>query len=823
MKHEWTQPTPHDAASGNLLERVIFQNRIWIIGICVLLTLLLGSQLGGLQVSASFERMMPQSHPFVQNYLANEKELRGLGNTVRVVVEADRGDIFNANYLGTLAKINDEIFLLPGVDRSWMKSLWTPVVRWAEATEEGFIGDQVIPSTYKGTPESIQEVRRNVMRAGLVGGLVASDLKSSMIVVPLLATDAEGHPIDYQALSSALEKIRTKYASADAGGQAVKIHIIGFAKLTGDLIEGLGKVIIFFVVSALIASVIIYFYTRCLRSTMVVIGCSLVAVVWLGGILALLGRAIDPYSVLVPFLVFAIGVSHGAQKMNGIMQDVGRGAHKLTAARLTFRRLFLAGVTALGADAVGFAVLMVIDIPVIRDLALMASLGVAILVFTNLILLPILLSYVGVSENAAARTLAESAGTGGTGLGRIWLLLDRFTQRRWALAALATAAVLGVIGFHGSQALQIGDLDAGAPELRRDSRYNQDDAFITSHYAVSSDVFAVMVKTANDGCRSYDTLLEADRLASELARVPGVQRATSLADTMRIYNAGYFEGNPKWMTLPDNQVLIDPLVDSAGNWNSELLNRECSLTPVLAFLSDHKAATLERVVAVAERFAKEHSTPDRQFLLAAGNAGIDAATNIVVKDSNRLILLYVYAAVIVLSFITFRSWRAVVVAVVPLALTSILAEALMAALGIGVKVSTLPVIALGVGIGIDYALYLLSVQLAAQRAGLPLQQAYRQAVAFTGKVVAVVGVTLALGVVTWVWSPIKFQADMGLLLTFMLLWNMVGALVLIPALSHFLLNRSAGIRADESIPARDPTQAIARRLDSHVAKAAVAE
>jgi predicted RND superfamily exporter protein len=141
----------------------------------------------------------------------------------------------------------------------------------------------------------------------------------------------------------------------------------------------------------------------------------------------------------------------------------------------------------------------------------------------------------------------------------------------------------------------------------------------------------------------------------------------------------------------------------------------------------------------------------------------------------------------VLCFITFRSWRAVVVAVLPLVVTSFLCEALMVWLGIGVKVATLPVVALGVGIGVDYALYLLSVQLAQQRVGVPLREAYRRALQFTGKVVVLVGVTLAAGVVTWAFSPIKFQADMGILLAFMFVWNMVGAVILIPALSHFLL------------------------------------
>ncbi|MNQ56742.1 MMPL family protein [compost metagenome] len=190
------------------------------------------------------------------------------------------------------------------------------------------------------------------------------------------------------------------------------------------------------------------------------------------------------------------------------------------------------------------------------------------------------------------------------------------------------------------------------------------------------------------------------------------------------------------------------------------------------------------------RFASEHDSADIQFLPAAGSAGIDAVTNIVVRDANRIMLGLVYLAVAILCFITFRSWRAVVVAVVPLMITSILCEALMVGLGMGVKVATLPVIALGVGIGVDYALYLLSVQLDQMRKGASLTEAYRSALLFTGKVVALVGITLAAGVVTWAWSPIKFQADMGILLTFMFLWNMIGALVLIPALSHFLL-RSA--------------------------------
>ena len=790
--------TDFNPNSGTALERAIFNNRLAVVIACVLVTLvLLFGAATRLTLNASFEKMIPQGQPYIKNYLDNRAELRGLGNVLRIVVENTDGDIFDPKYQDTLRKINDELFLTPGVDRAWLKSLWTPSVRWTEITEEGFQGGPVMPDSYDGSPKATEQLRLNIARSGIVGRFVGNDFKSSMLVVPLLDKDpTTGAAIDYRALSRMLEEnIRDRFESAAKdGAPGVRIHMIGFSKLVGDLIDGLAKVMAFFAIAAAIAIAIIYLYTRCLRSTALVIACSVVAVVWQLGLVALFGFELDPFSILVPFLIFAIGVSHGAQKMNGIMQDIGRGTHRLVAARYTFRRLFLAGMTALLADAVGFAVLMVIDIPVIKDLALTASLGVAVLIFTNLILLPVLLSYTGVSTAAAERSLRAESDDGRGGFAALWRGLERFTERRWALGAIIVALLLAIAGFIVSLQLKIGDLEQGAPELRADSRYNRDNAYISGSYSLSSDQFAVIVKTAAEGCLNYQTLVEADRLAWGLQQLPGVQTTVFLGNAVRQITAGSNEGSPKWLTLARNQDILNYGAQQASVNNPDLFNNDCSVMPVIAYLSDHRAETLSRVVAESARFAEEHSTPERQFLLAAGNAGIEAATNIVVKKAWTEMLIYVYLAVIALCFITFRNWRAVVVAIVPLILTSILCEALMVMLGIGVKVATLPVIALGVGIGVDYALYLLSIQLAQQRAGASLAIAYKRSIQFVGKVVALVGVTLAAGVVTWAWSPIKFQADMGILLTFMFLWNMIGALILIPALSHFLLKTPAQAR-----------------------------
>jgi predicted RND superfamily exporter protein len=784
-----------DPRSGSLVERALFNHRGIVVLLCALVTLLLGWQATRLQLNASFEKTIPTSHPYIQNFLRYQSELSGLGNAVRIAVAKPEGSIYDAKYLDTLRRLSDEVFLLPGVDRARMKSLWTPTTRWVGVTEDGLEGGPVIPDGFDGSPAKLQQLAANVARSGEIGQTVARDAKSSVIFVPLLAKDAEGQAIDYARLSAQLDALRDKYEV-----EGVTVHITGFAKIVGDLIDGVKAVLVFFAIAVAIATAMVFWYTRCVRSTLLVVLASLIAVVWQLGLLPLLGYALDPYSILVPFLVFAIGMSHGAQKMNGIMQDVGRGVDQLVAARFTFRRLFLAGLTALLADAVGFAVLLVIDIQVIRELAIAASIGVAVLIFTNLILLPIGLSYTGVSAKAAARSLrSEQADASGAARHPMWAFLDRFTQRPWATAAVVAGLLMGAGGFVASTQLKIGDLDPGAPELRADSRYNRDVAFMNAAYGAGSDVLAVMVKTPEGQCSAYETLNKIDALEWELRQIDGVESTNTLALLNRRVLSGLNEGNPRWYEFLPNQDMLNTVTASAPRG---LYNDACGLLTVYVYLRDHKADTLARVVDHVEAFAQVNNTADAQFLLAAGSAGIEAATNIVVKDAWRTMLLMVYGAVVLLCFITFRSWRAVVVAVLPLVVTSFLAEALMVALGMGVKVATLPVIALGVGIGVDYALYILSITLAQLREGKSLSEAYYRALLFTGKVVMLTGVTLAVGVITWVASPIKFQADMGLLLAFMFLWNMLGALVLLPALAHFLLKPRAQAAA---VPASAPT------------------
>ena len=773
--------------SEEFAERFLFHRRLLVLVIFGLLTLFLGFQAVQIRPDASFVKMIPTSHPYVLNYLKHRDDLSGLGNSVRVAVAAKEGDIFTADYMQTLQQVTDELFFIPGVDRSALKSIWTPNVRWTEVTEEGFVGGPVIPPEYDGSAASLEQVKTNILRSGQVGLLVANDFRSAIVQVPLFDKHPDtGEKLNYQALSAQLEElIRDKYES-----DSVAIHVTGFAKIVGDLIDGAAQVAVFFAIAILITLVLLYLYSRSIAGTLVPLACSMVAVIWQLGLLKTFGYGLDPYSMLVPFLVFAIAVSHGVQIVNTIALESARGADRWLAARRAFRALYIPGLTALLSDGIGFVTLMVIEIRVIQDLAIAASLGVAVIILTNLFLLPVIMSLVGIGDRAVVRA-EKAAGNPHSA----WQGLTWFARPGGAMVAVSAALVLLMVGLHQGQKLQVGDLDKCAPELRSDSRYNLDNRFVTENYSTSSDIFVVMVETPVEQCSSFGTLSLVERFQYYLTDVPGVQSSVSLADVSRRVTAGLNEGSLKWRTVSRNQLVINA---SLSYIPAGLMNPTCSLLPVIIFLDDHKAATLIQVTKAVEGFAAEYDAEQVQFVMAAGNSGFEAATNEVIGTAQYQMLAWVYGVVGLLCLLTFRSLKTLVCIIAPLALTSILCQALMANLGIGVKVATLPVIALGVGIGVDYGIYIYSKLNTFLVQGMTLQEAYLNTLKTTGKSVAFTGLTLAIGVVLWVFSPIKFQADMGILLTFMFLWNMLGALILLPALACLLKcgGMAAGTAAD---------------------------
>ncbi|HEV8076769.1 MAG TPA: RND family transporter, partial [Marinobacter sp.] len=190
------------------LERLIFNNRVIILILFTVLTLFLGYNAVKIQPDASFERMIPLEHPYIVNMLEHRDDLENLGNFVRIAVATkDGSDIFTEEYMETLRQITDEVFYLSGVDRSGLKSLWTPNVRWVEVTEQGFQGGTIIPDNYDGSSaESLEKLRQNVLRSSEVGRLISDNFRSTIVYAPLYENDPQtGEPLDYADFSRRLE------------------------------------------------------------------------------------------------------------------------------------------------------------------------------------------------------------------------------------------------------------------------------------------------------------------------------------------------------------------------------------------------------------------------------------------------------------------------------------------------------------------------------------------------------------------------------------------------------------------------------------------
>jgi predicted RND superfamily exporter protein len=773
---------------------IIRRRRILLL-LCIALTLALGASATRLKLDPGFSKMIPMQHPYMQVFNRHASAFPG-ANTVLVSLRwKGQGDIYNEPFMDALRHATDDVFFIPGINRARVFSLFTPNVHYTEVTEAGFRGDVVVPGQFSSAnPDDLAKVRRNVARSGQIGRLVGNDLKSALIRAELRETDpTTGQRFDYATVARQLEAIRARYAN-----QNVEVNIIGFAKLVGDVESGIAGVIAFFAVAFLITAVLLFVYTRSLKTTVLALIVALLPVVWLLGALPLLGLGIDPMSILVPFLIFSIGVSHAVQMTNAWKQALVAGASSSDAARDAFRKLFVPGTVALLTNALGFMVIMRIQIDIVRELGVTACLGVLLMIVTNKVFLPILLSYTRLERG----TLARAQRTAAAGGSRLWSGFAMFARPLPALGVSMVALGLLAYGALESRKLEIGDIGTGAPELRASSRYNVDNAAITHQYDIGVDVLSVIVETTgfDDACLHYPVMSAIEKFEMDMRGVAGVQSVTSVASQGKVFIAAFNEGNPRWAALPRSS---DGLTQGAKAFDADngLNTENCKAIQVLIYTANHEGKTIAHIVSEIRRFAGENHTPGVAFRLAGGNVGVMAATNEAVGDAEIAMLLSIFGAIALLCALTFRSWRAVLCIIVPLTLVSILCNAVMARLGIGLKVATLPVITLGVGVGVDYGIYLYERLQHGIRDGATLPAAFADAMRQRGTAALFTAVTMFIGVGTWGFSALKFQVDMGVLLAFMFLVNLFGAVFLLPALAAWLGVERAERRATHAAAA----------------------
>jgi hypothetical protein len=657
----------------------------------------------------------------------------------------------------------------------------------------------------------------------------------------------------------------------------VNVHILGFAKVVGDITDAIPKVVGFFLGTLIMTMFLLWAYLGSFKLALLPLFCSIAAVVWEFGMLFGLGFGLDPFAILVPFLILSVSVSHAVQYCNAWVAEITlNGRNSFDASLETWRRLAIYGTMAIMTDVVGFILIALIPIDIVQEMAYNATLGMVAIIITNKIMMPIMLTWIDIGdpkEFAAKQDKRDAI------FDPIWHVISNMVKPKQAtIAILLSGLLLGWSLWKGKE-LQVGDSQAGVPELLpftkeaekefegkaipKSLRYNYDTKQVTENFAIGTDVIKVIAETQPDACTLYEVMHQIDRMGWHLTNDPGVQSVISLPWAGKQVNSAFNEAAPKYKVLPRNKFVmvqaITPIPTSTG-----LLNANCSAMAIFVFTKDHKAGTLEGIVNRVKKFNTDNAaefyddhkdikpeTCDARlkalrvfgeakvakrkfvekyksthpgvkdeviekldkykkldetyksteaefkkvertvcpvnFALASAPTGVMAATNEVVHFWEKPILGIVYVGIILCVYLSFFEFTSIVCIMLPLALVSWMAYAVMAILGIGMKTATLPVVALAAGIGVDYGIYVYATMADAAACGFSLKEGLFRTLKMTGKAVVFTGITLSLGVATWLFSDLQFQRDMGKLLIFMFTANMFGAILLLPAIASFLL------------------------------------
>jgi len=773
------------------LEGVVFRWRLLVLAVLAVITVVMAWFGMQLRMEAGFEKQMPAGHEYVQTFTQYRDQLFG-ANRLTVVVKARNGQIWNRDALARLYDVTQAVIFLPGVDRLGVQSLWTPNSFVNEITEEGFRAQPVIPGTI--TVEAldgdvIDAVRRVTAQGGYIGTLVSRDQTSAMITAEIGEMDAEGNKLDYVAYNRILEeKIRAPFEDAN-----YEVQIIGFAKQIGDIADGAAAVLEFCAVALLLTTLAVYWYCHSVRLTILPVACSIASLIWQFGTLKLMGYGLDPLAVLVPFLVFAIGVSHGVQQINFIVREIAHGKSTLDAARASFTGLLIPGTLALVTAFVSFITLLLIPIPMVKELAIISSIGVGYKIITNLVMLPVAASFLNFSREYADKAMLkrERRSQWLRGLARV------ARPRNAVVVVLLTAAVFGVSVWQSHDRM-VGSVLPGAPELRPESRFNRDAVSIAGSYDMGLDWLTVVFEAPLDSCEDVAAGKYQDDFVAAVENVPGVQAVKSFSRELRTYNQGYNEGSPKMAVVPIDGGNYAALATEIAR-NRGYVNTDCSMTAVHLYLTDHKAATIHRVIEAVKTFRQANVVDSVNVRLASGNAGVLAAINDEVERSELPMMLYVYAAIAVLVLLAYRDLRAVVACCLPLTVATFIGYWFMKEFEIGLTVATLPVMVLAVGIGVDYAFYIYNRLQMHLANGNDIARALEFSILEVGMATIFTAITLAIGVATWAFSELKFQADMGKLLAFMFMVNLVMAMTALPAFA-VVLERVFPRRAPVRVP-----------------------
>lgn len=759
----------------HLLETRIFAAPRAILATILAITAFFALQIPGLKIFTEFEDLLPQKHPYIQLH----NEIRGsFGGASQIVValEVSEGTIFTNETLSRLHRLTQAVDNLPGVNHNQVTSLTHRTVRKIWLTEAGEMISRLYYDPTQGNlgAAELEALRKDVMANPRVYGLLVSpDMKAALIKAQL----NEGDAIDYAKTFAELQAVRAQEAAP-----GVSIHATGNPVLIGWVYTYLPQILqVFLFTLVLMLSLLVLYFRRLYGIGLPMLAIALSST-WGLGFIALMGWNLDPLNLVIPFLIAARAMSHSIQLVERYYFELAACGDSQTAARAAFDDLFRPGSLAIAVDAVGILVLALGAAPINTKMGYYAGFWAFSVVFTVLLVVPLLLRVL-----PAPRQTQRQPGRARELVVRLFSIVG---QRRGAVAVLAVSGALMVAGAWLSLGVQIGEAEPGSPLLYPDHDYNVSSKAINERFPGSEELYIVARTEDKGGLKRPEVLAAIERFQNHMLLDPALGGTKALPALVRSVNGLIHNTDPRWNQIPDSAAEVGGLMFTymaaspiPGALN-EFANPDENLANVVFFYKDHQAQTIERAMRYAQEgiASIDGAAPGLSIELAGGVVGVNAAINDAVRHDNFLIVPLVLALSFAFVWAFYGSLHAGWLMVLPMLFATLLTYAYMSVFRIGMNVNTVPVIAVGIGVGIDYAIYIMNrirEEMAARR---DLAQAVRQALATTGFAVSFTATTLIAGVVMWiVLSDLRFQSDAALLLSLMLVLNALAALLLVPA------------------------------------------
>lgn len=735
--------------------------------ILIAVTVFFGMQLRNVELRTIFSDLLPSSHPFVQTY----KDHPNFGNPLTVTIMVQRTDgqsIYNVETLRKVWDLTRDVDLAPAVDHDQILSVATEKARYSEATPNGIDSRPVMGDHPPRTQAEIDEFRNRLLKSPNVRNFMVSEDGTATLIT---ATFIE-RLLDYGETFDYLQKL-----VKDARDDRHDVYMAGQPILTGWVYHYEWQMLGIFGVTGLALLAALVFYMRNVVGVVAPLTTSLVAAIWGFGFVGWLKQPIEPLIMVVPLLLVARSFSHCVQFIERYYEVLHHVKNRRRAAEISLSVMMVPGVLGITTDAIGLLLIGVAPIPAMERFALFCGFWAMMLVPTNVLLTPLLIMLLPEPRNIS-RLVGSSQEEAKHRLIKWFLrIFAHLSFGRRARFTAVCLVVLTVLSIGKVTDLKVGNPVEGSNLLWSDSEFNVAVSKINDHFPGLNTLEIIFETKSPDSLdrvvRKAEAALTMRRLQRLLESQPHPPEATlSFADYLPEANRLFSGGNPKWAPLDHNDAAVSAaagalMVGTGPKAFLHVADFEQRNGTVSLWYKDNKQGTVDEALRQARSALSIIGTDFKDFRirLGSGTIALQQSINDTVDRYQWIILAMLNAVILVTCSVAYRSVVAGILLLIPVNLSNLFLGAVMTQMGIGLDVNTLPIAAIGVGVGIDYGIYLLSRIYEEYQIRNDMAEAILTAVTTTGKAIFFTATIVLIGILPWYFlSALKFLADMGLLL-----------------------------------------------------------